>query len=526
MRLSPTPLLALACIPVPAASQQFGPEQVVLDCPDPTCPDTLVFPMDVHAADLDGDGDLDALTASETDGKLAWHANADGMGSFGAQQVITAAAPFAWTVRGADLDGDGDRDVLSATAIDDRVAWYANLDGLGSFGPAQTVTTATNIPTSAVAEDLDGDGDLDVLCAWASFNDAGVGWLENTDGAGSWGPLQALASGLEWGEAALAADLDGDGDPEVVASLGLLKEIVWYENTDGQGSFGPEQLAVSSSAHAGAAVATDLDGDGDADLVAKAELGNFLSWYENTDGAGTFGARHDFAPTTHGGGLVRTGDLDLDGDEDVLNAAAGDLVWFENADGAGTFGPVLPITPPAGPFAGGPSFQAIDAADLDGDGDLDALAVALSASVAFDSGRLSWFANCGCTPGVAASEVVRLGTPPNPAALLPGVTSGPVLCATWDPAIDHSGFLPGAVLDFLAVTTVPTNLPLPPFGTLLCDVSAPGTLMFDGPPGAPFALALPPNCALGGVALCVQGASFDGVQLLLTNALDVVLGSP
>ena len=72
--------------------------------------------------------------------------------------------------------------------------------------------------------------------------------------------------------------------------------------------------------------------------------------------------------------------------------------------------------------------------------------------------------------GVPAAEIVRLGVPPNPPALLPGVTSGPILGQTWDPVIDHTTFLPASILDVLFVTPTGTNLPLPPLGTLLCDV--------------------------------------------------------
>ncbi len=60
-----------------------------------------------------------------------------------------------------------------------------------------------------------------------------------------------------------------------------------------------------------------------------------------------------------------------------------------------------------------------------------------------------------------------------------------------------------------------------PFGTLLCDP----TVILAGLSGAPFAFAIPANCSLAGFALCAQGASTDGISILLTNALDTIVGS-
>lgn len=129
----------------------------------------------------------------------------------------------------------------------------------------------------------------------------------------------------------------------------------------------------------------------------------------------------------------------------------------------------------------------------------------------------------GIVPGplaVAAVETARVGVPPNAMALLPGLTSGPIVGATWDPAIDHSSFFPGAVLDVLGLSFVATNAPSP-FGTLLCTPS----VLFAGPAGATFLLGIPANCSLAGVAFTAQGASTDGVSILVTNALDVIVGT-
>ena len=67
--------------------------------------------------------------------------------SFGLQEVLTTSADGARSVYATDLDGDGDADVLSASFVDDKIAWYENLGG-GSFGVQQVITTLSLIHIS------------------------------------------------------------------------------------------------------------------------------------------------------------------------------------------------------------------------------------------------------------------------------------------------------------------------------------------------------------------------------------------
>lgn len=123
------------------------------------------------------------------------------------------------------------------------------------------------------------------------------------------------------------------------------------------------------------------------------------------------------------------------------------------------------------------------------------------------------------------AEVVRVGTPPNPAALLPGVTSGPVTGAVWDPLVDHGAFVPGALGDLLILSPSATEVDLGFPGTLLCSVPFLGFTPFNPTPGQPFAIPIPDDCSLIGVSLCAQAvSSADGVSFLFTNALDVTIG--
>ena len=75
--------------------------------------------------------------ASFDDDTVAWFEN-DGAGGFGAARVITTAADGASSVFAADLDGDGDPDALTAAAFADTVAWHPNL-----IAPAPAVLGAS-----------------------------------------------------------------------------------------------------------------------------------------------------------------------------------------------------------------------------------------------------------------------------------------------------------------------------------------------------------------------------------------------
>ncbi len=150
------------------AQTTFGEQQIIAQS-------DARSPYDVYATDLDGDGYTDILSASADDDKIAWYKNS-GNGNFGAQQVISTNADYATSVYAADLDNDGDNDVLAASAYDNKIAWYEN-DGTGNFDAEQIITTDAYYAISVYATDLNGDGDNDVISA--SQYDDKIAWYEN-----------------------------------------------------------------------------------------------------------------------------------------------------------------------------------------------------------------------------------------------------------------------------------------------------------------------------------------------------------
>src|SRR6185436_17483232 len=337
----------------------------------------------VGAADLDGDGDPDYVVAAWGSGQLAWYPNLDGRGTFGTKQVISAAVNKAECARPADIDGDGDLDVVLARGIDDEVCYFVNRDGQGHFGPKLVLTTTVNNATAVDAADLDGDGDLDALVV--SANDGRIGWHPNL-GGDAFGPEQVISVGLLHPQALATADMDDDGDADVVAYAAGEGTTAWFENADGGGSAFVAHVVQSggSVSNSGrSAVTTDLDGDGDADvLVAGGKVGDF-TWFEN-HGAGRFGQTHPIDAGTQWGARSVVG-ADLDGDSDVDVIAAffelDTIAWFRNEDGLGHFGPRQDITVLAD------GVRSACAADMDGARAVDVI----EASSLADS--VSWFEN-------------------------------------------------------------------------------------------------------------------------------------
>ena len=116
-------------------------------------------------ADINNDTFLDVLVSDYESDTVTWYENDGGATPTFTAHTVTSAADGAWSSYAIDMDGDGDIDVLSASIWDDKVAWYEN-DGAATPGWTEhVITTNADGVRTVVAGDLDGDGDIDVASA-------------------------------------------------------------------------------------------------------------------------------------------------------------------------------------------------------------------------------------------------------------------------------------------------------------------------------------------------------------------------
>ncbi|MCP3962133.1 MAG: DUF11 domain-containing protein [bacterium] len=352
---------------------------------------------EVFAADVDQDGDVDLLGgASEAGTVLVWE-NLSLHRSASNQEVAVIETGFdgAIFVKPGDIDGDGDEDVVASAVDAAEIAWFAN-SGDSRLPTWTRTSVATGLPGVWEVElsDLDVDGDLDVLAA-VFFNQE-VAWWENTAGDGSAWTLHMVATGIDGPRSVEPADVDGDGDPDVIGQGQGSHVVYWWENVAGDATVWTEHVLDPFFHGARSIVAADIDGDGDVDALGVGLQGDTVTWWENTAGDGSAWSEHPIDTSFNGAIDVFVGDLDRDGDLDALAAARDDdeIAWWENTAGDGSAWTKATIA------TGFNGTRSVYAADLDADGDID-----VAGSARFGD-EVAWFDNAAGDGSVWTKKVV------------------------------------------------------------------------------------------------------------------------
>ncbi|MDO7876506.1 T9SS type A sorting domain-containing protein [Hymenobacter sp. ASUV-10] len=346
---------------------------------------------DVEVADIDNDGDLDLLVVDILNRAITVARNAAGGTLAAPATALTLPSDyFPQELAIGDLDNDGDLDLAISTYFSTQGGNGAITiglnDGQGAFtapAPATLSTLVGNQPTGIEVGDIDADGDLDILTANYAANSVSV--CRNNGSAG-FTLAATVAVGISPRDLALG-DLDGDGDLDLVTANGGGTPNASVRLNNGSGQFtAPAQGGSLSTGQQSIGVALgDVDGDGDLDaLVTNPSSGSVSVCLNNAAGLLT-----PIVPAVALGGVpaatpfdVALGDIDGDGDLDGLAVNAygnAPTVRVMINDGLGGFSLsrnyIVPLSATPNHIALG---------DLNGDGDLDLATDGITGSTTFN----------------------------------------------------------------------------------------------------------------------------------------------
>ncbi|MCY3812742.1 MAG: FG-GAP-like repeat-containing protein [Gammaproteobacteria bacterium] len=326
------------------------------------------------AGDIDGDGDVDFVSTASDAARL-YRNRGDGAFDLQARALRplggrTLAGPAL-----GDVDGDGDLDLFVGAADGAPIHVFENRlrEAEAAFvDHAAEVIGALTAPHTPAATlyDYDRDGFLDlVLAHWGAERRPGEDtetlWHNDGDGtftsrsldAGVAGPL--APHGVDWSLTPSFADIDSDGDGDLLVAADFWESRVLMNG--GDGTFTDVTRDAISEQRGRASALGDFDNDGDIDWYLAADRGRLF----RNDGSGGFVATAtdiSSAPAS----AACAADFDRDGWLDIAHVGEGGIGLLHNAGDGFRFRETTPTTSPG---------RALACFDADGDFDIDLVVV-------------------------------------------------------------------------------------------------------------------------------------------------------
>jgi len=235
---------------------------------------------EVFVWDLDKDNKMDVIGASAQGDIVAWWRNDGGSPVKWTKQNIGTSFNGARSISAGDIDGDGDNDVAGAALLSNEIAWWRNDGGNPIDWTKFPIATNFNGAHKVCLFDLDGDQDLDILGTAYMSNQ--IAWWRNDGGD----PVEwikiPVTTNFNTALISYPQDIDLDGDIDVVGTSQNFRQVAWWSNEDSNSYVWDKKIIKISYQGVWPLYIGDLDNDGDFDIVSGAFDLDRINWWENS----------------------------------------------------------------------------------------------------------------------------------------------------------------------------------------------------------------------------------------------------
>jgi len=287
----------------------------------------------VYSADFDKDQDLDIVVAAYWgEPGVFWLRNDGGQPVNWRKFPIDSEFINAHEVYAYDVDMDDNVDILGASSDLNTISWWKNEGADTTEWEEQVISDEVELAKSVRAEDIDGDGDIDIVGVAITAND--IYWWENKGGD----PIEWFQHTVDpnfYGAHMIELiNMDDDDDIDIVCAGYLGHQIAWWRNT-GQDTIIWEKETIGNGViNACAVKVVDLDGDTDLDVIATAQGSNqVIIWY-NKNGFATSWDRVNLSNYLVRPWPLHICDIGGDSDFDIFSASSyegsDEVIWWEN----------------------------------------------------------------------------------------------------------------------------------------------------------------------------------------------------
>jgi hypothetical protein len=234
----------------------------------------------IIAIDLDKDEKMDIVSTAAALNKITWWKNETGTGLSWIEQTIDNNFNYTQSISAGDFNLDGNTDIVAAALYANQIAWYQNDGGNPIQWTKRTISNNFSMAHSVEVCEINGDSLPDVLGAayggheiafWQNKGGNPIIWEKHSIDNSYSGPLEVCA-----------ADIDNDGDIDIAATAGIGGEVAWWSNEGGYPIQWVKHIISSNFYDAWPLSLADIDSDGDVDVIAGSSSLDEIRFWENS----------------------------------------------------------------------------------------------------------------------------------------------------------------------------------------------------------------------------------------------------